>query len=406
MEYTIDLKADGYSAAYNVTSEHMLTEGNGQVRSVLIEGLVSGLELLCSGDKEDTRGAGVYVGTMGFALAIDKVLDSGVELPDALREEVCKVREGILRTKADEVRRDATFLEGKSGILAVQCTHHANNESHTDALLSLARAVLMLPASECELLYGRSGYLYSLLKVKDVIPAKYESRYNDVLCRVIRQIFQQGVDCSTALQRSGVTPLQTLMYMWHDKVYYGAAHGVAGILHTLLLCPLDLLMSINPAIVPSIEATLKELTLLELPTGNYPSSLGKGGRLAQFCHGAPGFILLYCKAYEVFGDSLYLAKAEKTGSFLKNNIKTKGVGLCHGVSGSVYALLALYRVTGNIAWLGVTIHISMYMVHEYTRFYRVSDRPLSLYEGVAGMVAVLADLLTNPRRATMPGFDV
>ena len=61
------------------------------------------------------------------------------------------------------------------------------------------------------------------------------------------------------------------MYEWHEKQYYGAAHGVSGI-HFILMLAKDFIEEedlIN-LIQPSIDALAKHF----FPSGNFPSSYG------------------------------------------------------------------------------------------------------------------------------------
>ena len=53
-----------------------------------------------------------------------------------------------------------------------------------------------------------------------------------------------------------------------------------------------------PAALP---ATLDYLLSLQLPSGNFPSSLAQAhsDRLVHWCHGAPGFVHLMSQAYQV-----------------------------------------------------------------------------------------------------------
>ena len=117
------------------------------------------------------------------------------------------------------------------------------------------------------------------------------------------------------------------MYTWHDKHYLGAAHGLAGIL-TLLLqvgasviadqrqhnvrrtllpllsppCTTQLpLPSLRPRVESLVRPTVDYLLTLQLPSGNFPSSLESAGsdRLVHWCHGAPGFTHLMAHAYRV-----------------------------------------------------------------------------------------------------------
>merc|ERR1712045_864088 len=79
-----------------------------------------------------------------------------------------------------------------------------------------------------------------------------------------------------------------LMWAWHEKVYYGAAHGIAGIL-TVLLQASD---HITPAEMDEqVRPTMDYLVNTAFASGNFPSSKGNDkDRLVHWCHGAPGVV--------------------------------------------------------------------------------------------------------------------
>jgi hypothetical protein len=56
------------------------------------------------------------------------------------------------------------------------------------------------------------------------------------------------------------------------------------------------------------------------------------------------------------------------------------VGLCHGISGNGYALLALARATGEARWLSAAQAFALYAARNWEQLAVVPDRPASLYE--------------------------
>lgn len=88
-----------------------------------------------------------------------------------------------------------------------------------------------------------------------------------------------------------------LMYQWHGKHYLGAAHGLSGIMYILLQAAQYLSKyELHELIRPTVDYLSKQ----RYESGNYMSSLGSHtDKLVQWCHGAPGFTHMYCKAYEV-----------------------------------------------------------------------------------------------------------
>ena len=90
----------------------------------------------------------------------------------------------------------------------------------------------------------------------------------------------------------------------------------------------------------------------------------------------------------------------------RQGLLQKGPGICHGVAGSGYAFLALYRSTGQLK--------PLYRAHQFAQFIfteefnstaSVPDCPYSLFEGWAGTLCFLVDLL-NPESASFPFFNV
>lgn len=105
---------------------------------------------------------------------------------------------------------------------------------------------------------------------------------------IVKDVIKEGRRLS---QQRGLP----LMYAWHGKKYWGAAHGLAGIMHVLM----D--MQLNPEEQESVKGTLRYMIQNRFPSGNYPSSEGSStDRLVHWCHGAPGVALTLCKAAKVF----------------------------------------------------------------------------------------------------------
>lgn len=70
-----------------------------------------------------------------------------------------------------------------------------------------------------------------------------------------------------------------------------------------------------------------------IPTSKEPGR----DRLVQWCHGAPGPLLLFARAYETWNDPRYLAWAEDAADVVwARGFLRKGNGLCHGVAGNAY----------------------------------------------------------------------
>lgn len=91
------------------------------------------------------------------------------------------------------------------------------------------------------------------------------------------------------------------MFEWYGERYWGAAHGLAGIMHVLMDCEL------KPDECEYVKETLKYMIKNRFPSGNYPASEEDRRRdvLIHWCHGAPGIALTLAKAAKVISYRSY-----------------------------------------------------------------------------------------------------
>lgn len=138
-----------------------------------------------------------------------------------------------------------------------------------------------------DLLYGRAGFLWAALFINKYLGA--ETIPNNLLMPIVEAVLAGG--------RAGASDNTTcpLMYRWHGTRYWGAAHGLAGILNVLLHLPL------SGGDVEDVKATLRYMMSNRFPhSGNYPVSEGNPrDKLVQWSHGAGGMAITLSKASEV-----------------------------------------------------------------------------------------------------------
>ena len=128
--------------------------------------------------------------------------------------------------------------------------------------------------------------------------------------------------------------------------------------------------------------------------------------LVHWCHGAPGTVYLLARAYLVWKEEKYLSALIKSAEICwEKGLLRKGPGICHGVAGTGYVFLLLYRITNNKLYLNKAISCANFLYNPEFRQARVPDCPLSLYEGWAGTVCFLLDLL-KPDKAAFPFSEV
>jgi hypothetical protein len=148
-------------------------------------------------------------------------------------------------------------------------------------------------------------------------------------------------------------PDARLLYRFHKKEYIGAAHGLSGILQMLILALGRVPNPEEERLWPAIEKSVLFLLELQRPDGNWGSSTSPGSScLVQFCHGAPGLVIMLCtyldycltrqKMAHVPLALESLLRAE--GVLWREGLLRKGFGLCHGISGNGYAYLSLLKL--------------------------------------------------------------
>ncbi|URE04641.1 Lanthionine synthetase C-like protein [Musa troglodytarum] len=204
------------------------------------------------------------------------------------------------------------------------------------------------------------------------------------------------------LSNKGSCPL---MYEWHGKKYWGAAHGLAGIMHVLM----D--MELKPEDKECIKGTLSYMINHRFPSGNFPSSQGSNSdRLVHWCHGAPGVALTLIKAAQVFQDDQILGAAEEAAKVVWSRGLLKRVGICHGISGNTYVFLSLYRLTGRVEYLYRAKAFACFLLDRANQLIadgrmHSGDRPYSMFEGQGGMAHLFLDMI-RPSESRFPAYEL
>jgi hypothetical protein len=121
-----------------------------------------------------------------------------------------------------------------------------------------------------------------------------------------------------------------------------------------------------------------------------------------------GIIYLFAKAHLLWpSDGRYLSACERFAELTwRQGLLKKGPGICHGVAGSGYVFLLMYRITGELRYLYQANKFAEFLQDpEFLKGARTPDSPWSLYEGAAGTVCFVVDLM-QPQKAEFPFFDV
>ncbi|XP_054712655.1 lanC-like protein 3 [Uloborus diversus] len=316
------------------------------------------------------------------------------------------------RVKSDKSMQSA-FLLGNSGTFAVAAAvmkavyKESEYNMFLNSFASLADNCIPINFLRCgsdELFVGRAGYLCGTLFLqktfgKNIVP---EEKI-EALCKSI-------VTAGLTYSRKVNSPCP-LMYAYYDTEYLGAAHGLCAILQMLLSFPSYL--EKNPSDEEVVKRSADFLLKLQTNNGNFPCAMDEvqyprpeSDELVHWCHGAPGVVYLMAKAFLRWKEEKYLKSCLLCGEIVwKKGLLRKGPGICHGVAGSGYVFLLLYRLTNDAKHLHRAIQFAMFLFEDEFKAARVPDKPLSLYEGLAGTVCFLADIL-QPEKAHFPFFDV
>ena len=134
------------------------------------------------------------------------------------------------------------------------------------------------------------------------------------------------------------------------SVWDGVAGAIAVAVRALLAGPVE-----RDDVERRAADTLMRLAIVEGGHANWPPHADKplvqNGRIrVQWCHGAPGVLTTLWRLApedEVWSEPLLAA-----GRLVWDAGPLRAAaGLCHGTAGSAYALLALWRRTGDERWL-------------------------------------------------------
>jgi len=203
--------------------------------------------------------------------------------------------------------------------------------------------------------------------------------------------------------------------IYPNIVFWGQGHGSTGVIQQLLDIP-EILANITAA--RYIRNTLDYYLTLQLPNGNFPTPQippypTEPDILVQWCHGAPGFMAVLTKGYLVFADIKYLMAADKASDCVwERGILTKGLMLCHGVSGNTYMFLYMYTHTNVPKYLYRAIKFQEYTLShsimvDPSIMRQPDPSPYEFWGASYGSAVVLwSDMLVGLGNSFhMPGFD-
>ena len=350
------------------------------------------------------------------------------------KQEIQSILEDVKNVSLDAMgasrkkRFVVTLLEGRwigAACMLVAAEHRLGNIKIAknfagEILRELKLNTRRLPPEECEVLYGRAGAIQAILLLRSELN---DSTFGTKLVvELATDILIQGqkeakrFNDSEFARQNHLNPIK-LMWKWHGKYYLGAAHGVVGILHTLLQLSDDDIASIQQKDDGSLKINILDLITstidamvenFSMESGNFQSSsISERDTLVHWCHGAPGLCLLLILAAKRVGSNSSLVSKQylqtaisiATNVIYPRGLLKKGVGLCHGIAGNGYVLLQLSQVLSEMPdegnkQQGLTfrkwaLQYAAFAINHLKELEHIPDRPYSLFEGVGGLVLFL-----------------
>ena len=336
-----------------------------------------------------------------------------------------------------ENEKDSTnsFFMGKSGIYMFYCIYSLEIknkqifEEYFKKLIEL-KIISEKKNAEVELLYGTTGYLYSLLFLKKYIMSLKQDDIDNIIGKDMNKILDDNIAyIFNILLNNGINHLKN--YDWNkcllfpfpvkskrSQLYLGAAHGLIGAMY-MLLSTLKFFpyLSTKELVFNSEKITISQLLLNNIKyiqtlqiksTGNFPSDVtGEDkGDCVHFCHGCIGAVHLFLLAEEFYPNNNFKETAILCNKSLwERGLLYKGNGVCHGMSGITFGLIKLYKGTKNELYLKEALGIChgtfdekvQKLVKEYKDPQRLCkgmpDTPYSLMEGEGGCLVMYYDLV-------------
>lgn len=109
-------------------------------------------------------------------------------------------------------------------------------------------------------MYGRTGYLFTLLWLNATLGAGTADGDGKIARRVLDQLFTNGHRGARTIDKAS-----PLFYYWHDAGYLGGAHGLAGI----LLMMLEHAHLLSAKELEQVEQALLFLLAQKFPSGTF-----------------------------------------------------------------------------------------------------------------------------------------
>jgi serine/threonine-protein kinase len=252
------------------------------------------------------------------------------------------------------------------------------------------------PCEGLDVTLGRSGTVLVaaiLLEALDGVPDADTASVSELAATTLAGIWEE-LDAMPPIAAGG--PLRNL----------GVAHGWAGILlATLRWCRIS-----STPMPAGLGDRLDQLAELARPEGlgarwawmHDPALAATAPTMPGWCNGSAGFVHLWTRAHATLRDDRWAALAEKA-AWDAYATRTSVTQLCCGLAGQAYAVLEMYKYSGEVRWLAAASELGALAAARLEQPTTRRSTVASLHKGQLG-VAVLAADLAEPEAAVMPFF--
>ena len=205
---------------------------------------------------------------------------------------------------------------------------------------------------------------------------------------------------------------ETLAAIWRDldarppiaenapDAYLGVAHGWSGFLYAALRwcavsgAPLPESMPRRLDEFIALATRRGRATFWRRQVGGHPLDTPPG-----WCNGSAGHVFLLNAAYDTFGDERFLRLAGEAATHASDE-PTYNADLCCGSAGRAYAMLNMYRHSGDSGWVSRARRLA----NHAAAYDGEVLGPNTLWKGELGVAVLIADL-ESPENARMPFFE-
>ena len=340
----------------------------------------------------------VYCGAAGVVWGLDYLFRQGYRTNIDLSNAARLIRAEVPQAESSMPWYPTSYMVGELGVALVQALLF-DDTSARDVVKQ--RILANLEDRACELFVGTTG---SMLAALFMLKKDGSSIWRELLINSFDALWSRWEEKAPGI------------WLWSQRLYdrpvhswVGAGHGFAGNV-AIMLAAGDLVdASRRKEMKRRATGTVKALAIRSDGRANWPRYFGEeSDRPVQWCHGAPGIIASFATVpsdWDPVLNTLLVEAGELIWAAGPLLTIGKGCGICHGAAGNSFALLKLYRRTGDARWLERARVLAMYAIDQMQVQHKYWGRPwYSLWTGDIGVALALQACLAEDDRIC--SFDV